>query len=107
MMTADTTRTITEPSTPTDRPGGIERSQQYRSFWRRLEATLGAVTTPRPETKASTTIATTSVSKTATVSARRTRLTGVGTGGPGSSKPGPSMRTRYGTFAAHEVDAPM
>jgi len=24
------------------RPGGVERSQRYRSFWRKLEATLGA-----------------------------------------------------------------
>ena len=65
----------------------------------------GGVTTPLPETKARTTIDATSVSRMATVRARRTRLTGVGIGGPGSSNTGPSMTTRYGTSAAHDVDA--
>src|SRR5262245_63884236 len=29
--------------TGAERPGGVERSLRYRSFWRKLEATLGAI----------------------------------------------------------------
>jgi sigma-B regulation protein RsbU (phosphoserine phosphatase) len=32
-----------EPRSSSDRPGGVERSLQYRSFWRKLDATLGAI----------------------------------------------------------------
>ena len=49
-MTNDTTRTVADRPAQGDRQGGIERSTQYRSFWRRLEATLGAVTTQRDVT---------------------------------------------------------
>jgi sigma-B regulation protein RsbU (phosphoserine phosphatase) len=31
----------------TDRPGGVERSLRYRSFWRRLDGTLGALQAQR------------------------------------------------------------
>ncbi len=35
---------IAPPKPASDRPvGGIERSQQYRSFWRKLESTLGGI----------------------------------------------------------------
>jgi stage II sporulation SpoE-like protein len=44
-----TENTITEPrptpeTAPADRPGGgVERSRLYRSFWRKLDATLGSI----------------------------------------------------------------
>ena len=46
-MTTENTLTetpIAPPKPASDRPaGGIERSQQYRSFWRKLDATLGGI----------------------------------------------------------------
>ena len=71
--------------------------------------TTGAtLMTPRPDTNARTTIETMSVTRSATVSARRPRLGGWGSGGPGSSKTaGSAMATRYVTAAYHGVDAPM
>ena len=43
----ETLSTPAEKPAGTDRPGGVERSQQYRSFWRRLDATLGALQAQR------------------------------------------------------------
>jgi sigma-B regulation protein RsbU (phosphoserine phosphatase) len=43
----ETLSTPAEKPAGTDRPGGVERSLKYRSFWRRLEATLGALEAQR------------------------------------------------------------
>src|SRR6478735_3160573 len=67
----------------------------------------GVLTTPRPDTKARTTIDATSVSRTATVRARRTWLPGVGIGGRGTANAGSSMFFFFKQKTAYEIDAPM
>ena len=50
MTTTKTTHTAPGKPAGSERPGGVERSLQYRSYWRRLDATLGAIQAPRDVT---------------------------------------------------------